>query len=126
MMDKEIMNAPSTNIFVKLLNGIRNAFIEFFYWDWSPLVFVILICVALIGGISWAKNEKKGDYVLVYKVYYTPNNIKEYTIRHNKPIEVGSDRGSNYVRKVDEGIVIQTSAPIEVVKYINYTKEYEY
>ena len=123
MMDNDIMNAPSTNIFVKLLNGIRNAFIKFFDWDWSPLVFVILICVGLIGGISWATNEKKGDYVLVYKVYYTPNNIKEYTIRHNKRIEVGSDRGTNYVRKVGEGIVIQTSAPIEVVKYINYAKK---
>ena len=123
MIDKDIMDAPSTNIFVKLLNGIRNAFIKFFDWDWSPLVFVILILIGLIGGISWKENEKKGDYVLVYKVYYTPNNIKEYTIRHNKPIEVGSDRGSNYIRKVGEGTVIQTSAPIEVVKYINYAKE---
>lgn len=122
-MDKEIMNAPSTNIFVKLLRGIRNAFIKFFDWDWSPFVFVILILVALIGGIKWKENKKKGDYVLVYKVYYTSNNIKEYTIRHNKPIEVGSDRGTNYIRKVGEGTVIQTSAPIEVVKYINYAKE---
>ena len=120
------MNAPSTNIFVKLLNGIRNAFIKFFYWDWSPLVFAILIFIGVIGGISWKRNKNKGDYVLVYKVYYTPNNIKEYTIRHNKPIEVGSDRGTNYVRKVGEGTVIQTSAPIEVVKYINYAKEGNY
>lgn len=117
------MESPSTNIFVKLLNGIRNAFIKFFNWDWSPLVFVILFCVGLIGAISCKENEMKGDYVLVYKVYYTSNNIKEYTIRHNKPIEVGSDRGTNYIKKVGEGTVIQTSAPIEVVKYINYAKK---
>ena len=69
------------------------------------------------------KANPKGDYVLVYKVYYTPTNIKEYTIRHDRPIEVGSSKGSNYIHKHGEGKVIETSAPIEVVKYVNYQKK---
>ena len=81
----------------------------------------------IVAGIDYLdrRDYPEGDYELVYKVYYTPNNVKQYTIRHNRPIQVGSQDGTNYVRKYNGGIVIQTSATIETVRYVNYKKHNE-
>ena len=49
---------------------------------------------------------------------YSENNVKEYTITHNRPIYMRSSKGSNEIHKHDWGDVIETSAPIEIVRYI--------
>ena len=53
---------------------------------------------------------------------YDVNNIKEYTVTHNRPIRIISDRGTNIVKKYKGEKVIETSAPIEQVKYTYKTK----
>ena len=121
------MKAPSTNIFNKIGKGIWKGICAFFN---SPISVIVLLLLLGFGFFAFVKHladvrYPEGDYELVYKVYYTPNNIKQYTIRHNRPIEVGSSKGTNYIHKYNEGNVIQTSAPIEVVRYVNYKKKDE-
>ena len=126
-MNKEIMKAPSTNIFVKVGKAIKKGISAFFDSAWSVVVFAAIVIYGIVAGINYLdeKSYPEGDYELVYKVYYTPNNVKQYTIRHNRPITVGSEDGTNYVRKYDGGVVIQTSATIETVRYVNYKKHNE-
>lgn len=126
-MNKEIMKAPSTNIFVKARKAIKKGISAFFDSAWSVVVFAAIVIYGIVAGIDYLdkKSYPEGDYELVYKVYYTPNNVKQYTIRHNRPIRVGSEDGTNYVRKYDGGVVIQTSATIETVRYVNYKKHNE-
>ena len=123
-MNTEIMKVPSTNIFTKIGKGIWKGICAFFN---SPWLFVV-IPILFIGGMFALVQHNdyvqypEGNYELVYKVYYTPNNSKQYIIRHNRPIIVSSSEGTNIVKKYNEGTVIETSAPIEVVRYVNYSK----
>ena len=89
-------------------------------------IYTLLIGGGIIGGLIYFLNEKDkkdypyGNYEMVYKVYYTPTNTKTYTIKHNRPIECSSNKGTNYVKKYHGDIVIETNAPIEVVRYVKY------
>ena len=88
----------------------------------------ILVIALVIGGFikfvqyEDEKNYPYGEYEMTYRVYYSENNVKEYTITHNRPIYVTSHKGSNEVHKHDLGNVIETSAPIEIVRYVNKAK----
>lgn len=113
MNNKIMTREKPTNIFRKI-------------WDWEgtfitiTLIIVLAITFSIFKGLSYL-NEKEhpyGNYEMTYRVYYTPTTYKEYTITHNRPIYVRSSKGTNYVRKYDEGTVIETSAPIEIVKYV--------
>lgn len=84
--------------------------------------FILFVQVAfLIVGPDY----EKGEYTMVYRVYY-PGNPKTYTIKNEWPIDVESSRGTNRVVKVKtnlwkkafrEETVFSTSAPIEIVSY---------
>ncbi len=94
----------------------------------NPITVTIVICGLIVCGL-WKftdyqdkKNYPYGNYELTYRVYYTPSNVREYTVTHNRPIWVSSNRGSNEVYLYDKGTVIETSAPIEVVRYVNKAK----
>lgn len=69
------------------------------------------------------RNYPYGNYEMTYRVYYTPTDVKEYTITHNRPISCGSYDGINYISKHGIGEVIETTAKIEVVKYVNKDKK---
>jgi hypothetical protein len=96
--------------------------------DLGAIITGILVIVLVIGGFikfvqyEDEKNYPYGEYEMTYRVYYSENNVKEYTITHNRPIYVTSHKGSNEVHKHDFGNVIETSAPIEVVRYVNKAK----
>ena len=119
----DIRKGESTNIFRKLGKSIHHFFTETFS-GW--LLSVILICGSIFVGICALlihldnKHYPEGDYEMIYRVYYTPSNVKEYTVKHNRPIWVISNEGSNEVYLYDKGTVIETSAPIEIVKYVNH------
>lgn len=129
-MNNEIMKGETTNIFVKIWNGIIKVIKGF--WEWLTdtesgfVVCAVTVGASIVVGLFFIlkhldeKDYPYGNYEMTYRVYYTPNNIKEYTIKHNRPIEVYSNRGSNVVRKHNECTVIETSAPIEVVRYVKY------
>ena len=99
-------------------------------WRWlkitAPLTIAVIICVIFFYGINSAlnaadeRNYPYGDYEMVYRVYYDVNTIKEYTVKHNRPMWQGSSEGTNYIKKYPDIYVIRTNAPIEVVKYVNY------
>lgn len=101
-------------------------------WMWmkitAPLTIAIVIATALFFGFnsvleaSDERNYPYGDYEMVYRVYYDVNTIKEYTVKHNRPIWQGSSEGTNYIKKYPDTYVIRTNAPIEVVKYVNHQK----
>ena len=95
-------------------------------WKWikitSPLTIAIVVVTVFVYSIN-SLTEKKhpyGDYEMVYRVYYDVNTIKEYTVRHDRPISQGSNDGTNYIIKYPDEYVIRTNAPIEVVKYVNH------
>ena len=121
MLERE----EETNVLVKMLKNILNGIVWFVK---SPFIllpifgFIIYVTYQLIL-FKCLKDYPYGDYEMVYKVYYTPTNAKTYTIKHNRPIEMGSSKGTNYIRKYNEGMVIQTNAPIEIIKYVNYEKK---
>ena len=94
----------------------------------NPITVTIVICGLITCGI-WKfldyqdkKDYPYGEYELTYRVYYSPNNTKDYTVTHTRPIIVNSHRGTNEVYLYDKGTVISTSAPIEVVRYVNKAK----
>jgi hypothetical protein len=123
-MNKEIMSNPSEGIFKKIGKAISNFFkSELFKF----IVFIFILCgiVALaVSYLVWQdrKDYPYGEYEMTYRVYYTENNVKEYTITHNRPIYMRSSKGSNEIHKHGWGDVIETSAPIEVVRYVNKAK----
>jgi hypothetical protein len=92
----------------------------------SPVLIAIVIGIAFVIGVNSAlnaadeRNYPYGDYEMVYRVYYDVNTIKEYTVKHNRPMWQGSSEGTNYIKKYPDIYVIRTNAPIEVVKYVNY------
>ena len=101
-------------------------------WKWikitAPLtisVVVIAVFVFCVNSVVKVADENKyphGNYEMVYRVYYDVNTIKEYTIRHDRPMWQGSHQGTNYIMKYPDTYVIKTNAPIEVVKYVDHNK----
>lgn len=129
-MNNEIMKGETTNIFVKVWDGIIKIIKGF--WEWLTdtesgfVVCALTVAASIIVGLFFIvkhleeKNYPYGNYEMTYRVYYTTSHVKEYTIKHNRPIEVYSSKGSNVVKKYNGERVIETSAPIEVVRYVKY------
>jgi hypothetical protein len=115
----DITKGKNTNIFTKMFRPLILFII-------NPVIVSLIISILIVIGVFKflnhldEKNYPYGDYELTYRVYYSPSNIKDYTVTHNRPIWVSSHRGSNEVYLYDKGTVIETSAPIEVVKYVNH------
>lgn len=98
-------------------------------------IFAMVVGFILFVQIAFlivSPDYEKGEYTMVYRVYY-PGNPKTYTITNEWPIDVTSSRGTNRVVKVrsffwkksfrDE-TVFSTSAPIEIVSYtLNKSEE---
>ena len=88
----------------------------------------VICCTVLAQGVFLLvePDYKKGEYTMIYKVYY-PNNTKIHTIKNELPISLCSSRGTNYITKTEEarpfkkiyGIeyVIKTSVLIEAISY---------
>ena len=99
---------------------------KFFKSDFFQAVLAVIVVLAVIFALLWLvktldeKANPKGKYEMTYRVYYTKDNIKTYTIKHDYPIECGSSKGTNYINKIHDGKVIETNAPIEVIKYVRY------
>lgn len=94
----------------------------------GAIITVILVSALIaVGFVKLAqyideKDYPYGEYEMTYRVYYSENNVKEYTITHNRPIYMRSSKGSNEIHKHGWGDVIETSAPIEIVRYVNHKK----
>lgn len=123
-MNKEIMSNPSEGIFKKIIERIMGFFRSESFKFILFLLVIGALCLSIGFFVEWIdeKSHPHGEYEMTYRVYYNENNVKEYTITHNRPIIVRSNRGSNEVYKYNSGIIVQTSAPIEVVKYVNHKK----
>lgn len=97
-------------------------------WEGWLLIYLAIGTVVIVGAIGWVidygdkKNYPYGEYELTYRVYYDVNNIKEYTVTHDRPILIRSNDGTNEVYLYNKGTVISTSAPIEKVSYVNKAK----
>lgn len=117
----DITKGETTNRLKKRWNKIKE-------WDGWFLVVTVLITIVICGTIGLVidycekKNYPYGEYELTYRVYYDVNNIKEYTVTHNRPIIIHSNDGTNEVYLYNKGTVISTSAPIEKVSYVNKAK----
>lgn len=117
----DITKGETTNRLMKCWEKIMN-------WEGWFLVHMVLITIVICGAIGWIitysenKNYPYGDYELTYRVYYDANNIKEYTVTHDRPIIIRSHEGTNEVYLYNKGTVIETNAPIEKVRYINKAK----
>ena len=87
---------------------------------------MVLFIIFQLAFLAFGPDYKKGEYTMVYKVYY-PGSPKTYTITNEWPIGVHSSRGTNRVEKSVESslfknafsgeAVLETSAPIEIVSY---------
>lgn len=106
----------------KIGKKIKTALSDFFNSIWSVLVVLSVVVGGLLSFTIYAyeQDNKEGRYEMVYKVYWTPNNVKEYTITNNRPIIMSSSNGSNKIYKKGEGTVVETNAPIEIIKYVKY------
>lgn len=82
------------------------------------IVLTIVFAVVLIGMLN-AFTGNDGIYHMTYRVYYNQCTFREYSITNDGPIYVGSDRGTNFIKKysITGQTIITTSAPIEVVSY---------
>ena len=119
----DVTKGRNTNVFRKLGKSISHFFRE------TTAGFVLSLLL-MCGGVVFAVcaflihmdnvNYPEGDYEMTYRVYYTPSNVKEYTVKHNRPMWVSSHRGTNEVYLFNKGTLIETNAPIEVVKYVNH------
>ena len=78
----------------------------------------IVFLVVLIGMFNTYQGNDRIHH-MTYRVYYNQNTVREYSITNDGPIYVGSDRGSNFIKKysITGPTIITTSAPIEVVSY---------
>lgn len=126
---EKIMKGDNTKSLGKIVwNYTVRPFKWLFTTDGGQTILGFLVVASVIVGMvkfvqyQDEKNYPYGEYEMTYRVYYSENNVKEYTITHNRPIYVTSHRGSNEVHKHDLGNVIETSAPIEVVRYVNKAK----
>lgn len=103
-----------------------------YIWKIIKLLFrpKMLVIYSIAGFIAFLviteKNEHPyGNYEMTYRVHYTNTYHKDYTIKHDRPIEFGAHEGRNYVRKYGDGYVISTTAPIEIIKYVRIHKASE-
>ena len=117
----DITKGESTNRLKKRWEKIKN-------WEGWFIIYLGIATAVMCGTIGWfitysdKKNYPYGEYELTYRVYYDVNNIKEYTVTHNRPIIIRSNDGTNEVYLHNKGTVISTNAPIEKVRYINKAK----
>ncbi len=93
------------------------------------IIFFIVIVALCVQGVFLiiGPDYKEGEYTMVYKVYYSSNDVRTYTVKNNWPISTYSYRGTNSVSKTistpytkkmfGSKIVFESSAPIEVVSY---------
>lgn len=111
-----------TSIWKRLSTTADKVFHSFLFFILITIIIAFLFTWGVYSLLEWQceKDYPYGNYEMVYKVYYTPTNVKTYTIKHNRPIINGSDRGTNYIKKYDDGYVIKTNAPIEIVRYVKY------
>lgn len=85
--------------------------------------FIVVILISTISIIFYAKcirdDQEENIYYMIYRVYYNQDNIREYSVTNDGPIYVGSDRGSNFIKRysITGPTIIKTTAPIEVVSY---------
>ena len=118
------MSNPSEGIFKKIIERIMGFFRSESFKFILFLLVIGALCLSIGFFVEWIdeKSHPHGEYEMTYRVYYTENNVKEYTITHNRPIYMRSSKGSNEIHKHGWGDVIETSAPIEVVRYVNKAK----
>ena len=100
--------------FFKLIFGISLFFIICF--SFVQLLFLVV-----------GPDYKEGEYTMVYKVYYSSNDTRTYTVKNNWPISTYSSRGTNHIfetkkvplfkKMLSSQTVFESSAPIEVVSY---------
>ena len=120
-MNKNILKGDTTNIFKKVWKMYRD-------WDWSPAVNFVVILVLIVGGLikyliyQDLQAYPYGDYELTFRVHYTNTTFTDYTVTHNRPIFIGTSEGANYVKKYNACYVIETTAPIEKIRYVNHQK----
>ena len=126
---EKLMKGENTKSLGKIVwNFIIRPFKWLFTTDGGQIILGFLVVVfILVGFVKFLqyedeKNYPYGEYEMTYRVYYSENNVKEYTITHNRPIYMRSSKGSNEIHKHDWGDVIETSAPIEIVRYVNKAK----
>lgn len=112
-MNTNIMNNPKKGFLKKIWKSDG-------FQIFATLVIFVLIIYGIVSIILY-KDEQDypyGEYEMTYRVHYSNGYHKDYTVTHDRPIEVYSDRGTNIVRKHSKGTVVKTSAPIEIVRYI--------
>lgn len=113
---------------VSWINYAWNNMKEFFSFIFG-IICVLGIFAICVQGIFLlvGPDYKEGEYTMTYKVYYSPNDSRTYTIKNNWPISTYSSRGTNtviktiktpYTKKMFRSqTVFESSAPIEVVSY---------
>ena len=84
------------------------------------LIVVAVIPISVLFFANWCLESQKGKYQMVYKVYWNSTNVKEYTINDTYPIHYYSRDGYNRIVDGDGATVIETTAPIEIVKYVKF------
>ena len=126
---EKLMKGENTKSLGKIVwNFMIWPFKWLFTTDGGQIILVFLVVISiLVGFVKFfqyqdEKDYPYGEYEMTYRVYYSENNVKEYTITHNRPIYMRSSKGSNEIHKHDWGDVIETSAPIEIVRYVNRAK----
>ena len=101
---------------------------EFFKVIFGIIFFVFVVGISIQGiFLLVGPDYKEGEYTMVYKVYYSSNDTRTYTVKNNWPISTYSSRGTNHIfetKKVplfkkmfSSQTVFESSAPIEVVSY---------
>jgi hypothetical protein len=123
-MNASIMNNYEEPFFKKIGRKIGDIISTTSFQILSVIGFFLLI---IFGGVKFSihqdeKNYPYGNYELTYRVYYTPSTFVDYTVTHDRPIVIGSHKGTNYVKKRFGEYVIQTNAPIQKIKYVNHKK----
>lgn len=123
-MNANIMNSSEEPFFKKINRKIGDIISTTSFQILSIIGFFCLVIFGTFKILEY-QDEKKypyGEYELTYRVYYTPSSFTDYTVTHNRPIEIGSHKGTNYVKKHFGEYVIQTNAPIQKIKYVNHQK----
>ena len=123
-MNTSIMNSSEEPFFKKINRKIGDIISTTSFQILSFIGFFLLIMAGIIGFLAYQdeKNYPYGNYELTYRVYYTPSTFTDYTITHNRPIYMGSNKGTNYIKKHRGEYAIQTNAPIQIIKYVNHKK----
>ena len=126
---EKLMKGENTKSLGKIVwNFMIRPFKWLFTTDGGHIILVLLVVISIfVGCVKFIQHiEEKdypyGEYEMTFRVYYTEHNIKEYTVTHNRPIYMRSNKGTNEIHKYDGGNVIETSAPIEIVRYVNKAK----